>query len=119
MTGLKAGRWVIVSGEREIGDTSGVRFSELAMLASRYPGRANETRITAWCYCDTVLTPLEGDKTHTFIKLAKNSNIASSAKPSRFTATSLKPRMAKPGWRFWAAAMAPRLCKPLHSNKSR
>src|SRR5262249_53986349 len=30
--GLEFGRWVIISGERELPGTSGVRFSELAML---------------------------------------------------------------------------------------
>ena len=37
--GLESGRWVIVSGERDIPGTSGVRFNELAMLASVYTGR--------------------------------------------------------------------------------
>jgi hypothetical protein len=57
--GLEAGRWVVVSGEREIGGTSGVRFSELAMLSS---------------VTQTVRTKptLPGDKTHTFIKLAES-----------------------------------------------
>ena len=31
---LEAGRWVIVSGERDLPTTKGVRFSELSMLAS-------------------------------------------------------------------------------------
>lgn len=56
--GLEAGRWVVVSGEREIGGTSGVRFSELSMLSS---------------VSQTVRPqPLPGDKTHTFIKLAES-----------------------------------------------
>ena len=55
--GLEAGRWVVVSGEREISATSGVRFSELAMLAG-VEHRFNEG--------------LHGDRTHTFIKLAEN-----------------------------------------------
>ncbi len=54
--GLEAGRWVVVSGERDIPGTSGVKFSELAMLASV------EQRFDA---------DLPGDKTHTFIKLAE------------------------------------------------
>ena len=54
--GLEAGRWVVVSGEREIGGTSGVRFSELSMLSS---------------VSQSVRTDLPGDKTHTFIKLAR------------------------------------------------
>jgi hypothetical protein len=53
--GLEAGRWVVVSGEREIGGTSGVRFSELSMLSS---------------VSQTVRPDLPGDKTHTFIRLA-------------------------------------------------
>jgi hypothetical protein len=55
--GLESGRWVIVSGERSIPDTSGVRFSELAMIGS-VEHKYNED--------------LLGDKIHTFIKLAKN-----------------------------------------------
>lgn len=58
--GLEAGRWVIVSGEREIEGTGGVRFSELAMLASVSQDTKN---IDA--------KALEGDKLHTFIKLAE------------------------------------------------
>ncbi len=56
--GLESGRWVIVSGERVIPGTSGVRFSELAMLSS-VEHRFNEK------------LKLSGDKTHTFVKLAK------------------------------------------------
>ena len=66
--GLESGRWVIVSGEREIEGTSGIRFSELAMLASvtqdiqrgseEIDGKKNE-----------IILP--GDKIHTFITLAK------------------------------------------------
>jgi len=58
--GLEAGRWVVVSGEREIGGTSGVRFSELSMLSS-----VTQT-------VRTKPTPVPGDKTHTFIKLAES-----------------------------------------------
>ncbi len=54
--GLESGCWVIVSGERKIEGTSGVRFSELAMLSTV------EHRIKG---------NLRGDKIHTFIKLAK------------------------------------------------
>ena len=54
--GLESGRWVVVSGERDISGTSGVRFSELAML-SGVEHRFNQE--------------LPGDKTHTFIKLAE------------------------------------------------
>ena len=65
--GLESGRWVIVSGERDIANTSGVRFSELAMLAS----------VTQDVFPPTDLVnldqnqPREGEKNHTFIKLAK------------------------------------------------
>jgi hypothetical protein len=54
--GLESGRWVIVSGERNIEGTSGIRFSELAMLSS-VEQKFNEK--------------LPGDKIHTFITLAK------------------------------------------------
>jgi hypothetical protein len=54
--GLEAGRWVVVSGERDISGTSGVRFSELAMLSSVEHTFNNE---------------LPGDKIHTFIRLAE------------------------------------------------
>ncbi len=53
---LESGRWVIVSGERDIPGTSGVKFSELAMLSS-VEHRFKEN--------------LSGDKIHTFIQLAK------------------------------------------------
>ena len=65
---LEAGRWVVVSGEREIAGTSGVRFSELSMLSSVSQGvrmvsdpQGNEGEGKA--------RPLPGDTTHTFIKL--------------------------------------------------
>lgn len=53
--GLEAGRWIVVSGEREIEDTSGVRFSELTMLTS-VEQKFDQN--------------LQGDKTHSFVKLA-------------------------------------------------
>ena len=56
--GLESGRWIIVSGERYIEDTSGVRFSELGMLASVTQD------------VDTELTT-SGDKNHTYITLAE------------------------------------------------
>ena len=56
--GLESGRWVIVSGERDLPQTSGVRFSELAMLAAI----SQDT--------DPALST-GGEQTHTFIKLAK------------------------------------------------
>jgi hypothetical protein len=54
--GLGAGRWVVVSGERDISGTSGVRFSELAMLSGVEHRFKKE---------------LPGDRIHTFIKLAE------------------------------------------------
>lgn len=65
--GLEPGRWVIVSGEREIEGTSGVRFSELAMLSGVFhglvpPGEEEEAHEGD--------KALDGDKMHTFIKLA-------------------------------------------------
>ena len=62
--GLEAGRWVVVSGEREIDGTSGVRFSEVSMLSSVSQSVRTDGN-------DGVRTPLPGDKIHTFIKLAK------------------------------------------------
>ena len=59
--GLESGRWVIVSGEREIDGTSGVRFSELAMLSSVTHGLADIKGESE---------PRSGEKIHTFIKLA-------------------------------------------------
>ena len=76
--GLESGRWVIVSGEREIAGTSGVRFSELAMLASVTQNvgvqmevptnqNSNGTPVTT----QTEFQILDGDQTRTFITLAK------------------------------------------------
>lgn len=70
--GLESGRWIIVSGERDVPGTSGVRFSELAMLASvtqtvgaqlKGPGGNGKP--------PTDFTILDGDKTRTFVQLAK------------------------------------------------
>lgn len=58
--GLESGRWVIVSGERKIESTSGVRFSELAMLAS----------VTQDIFMASTQARA-GEKIHTFIKLAE------------------------------------------------
>ncbi|WP_404361110.1 putative baseplate assembly protein [Methylotuvimicrobium sp. KM1] len=58
--GLKAGRWVIVSGERD--DLAGVRFSELAMLSSVAQGISLSPDGTV----------LPGESPHTFITLAEN-----------------------------------------------
>lgn len=60
--GLEAGRWVIVSGEREIKGTTSVRFSELSMLSGVSHNLAQDEADN-----DEVLP---GDKIHTFIKLA-------------------------------------------------
>jgi Baseplate J-like protein len=57
--GLESGRWVVVSGERELAGTSGVKFNELAMIA----GVSQNTR-------NTYAAELQGDSLHTFIKLA-------------------------------------------------
>lgn len=56
--GLEAGRWVVVSGERDIAGTSGVRFSELSMLSTVSQNINSKTL-------------LPGDTIHTFIKLAE------------------------------------------------
>jgi len=67
--GLEAGRWVIVSGEREVNDTSGVRFSELSMLST--VAQSVRMHSAAPGGNGKVPTPLPGDKPHTFIKLAE------------------------------------------------
>lgn len=65
---LQPGRWLIVSGERVIEGSSGVKDSELVMLAEvthdwLSPGdRQKQTE-------ETPPAPLPGDKTHTYIKL--------------------------------------------------
>jgi hypothetical protein len=61
--GLETGRWVMVSGEREIAGTSGVKFSELTMLSSVRQDIRNDDS-----------DDLQGDKLHTFIKLANELN---------------------------------------------
>ena len=71
--GLESGRWVIVSGERKIERTSGVRFSELAMLSAVVQKVVTETQVVG---TDDVVAkmpksnPRPGEKIHTFIKLA-------------------------------------------------
>ena len=57
---LEPGRWVVVSGEREIEGTEGVSFSELAMLAYV----THDVAVGAQ-------GSLDGDKLHTFVSLAK------------------------------------------------
>ncbi len=67
--GLESSRWVIVSGERDISGTSGVRFSELAMLASVTQDVFLESK-TDETGADQEQARA-GDKIHTFIKLAQ------------------------------------------------
>lgn len=67
--GLEPGRWVIVSGEREIEGTNGVRFSELAMLSSVTQDVRRESVDSARLYQKQTF-PRPGEKNHTFIKLA-------------------------------------------------
>lgn len=69
--GLEAGRWVVVSGEREIDGTSGVRFSELSMLS--FVSQSVQTQPLSLKTGSDSKTPtlLPGDKTHSFIKLDK------------------------------------------------
>lgn len=64
--GLESGRWVIVSGEREITGTGGVRFSELAMLST--VTQDIQVRQNSSSTADT--TTLAGNRLHSFIKLA-------------------------------------------------
>lgn len=58
---LEPGRWVIISGEREIEGTRGIRASELAMLSSVTHGLNNDSSMSEISF---------GEKIHTFIKLA-------------------------------------------------
>ncbi len=62
--GLESGRWVIVSGEREIAGTKGVKFSELAMLSSVTQNISIDTSVKG----EENIRP--GEKIHTYIKLA-------------------------------------------------
>jgi hypothetical protein len=64
--GLEAGRWVTLTGEREIEGTSGVRFSELAMLSTV----TQDVQLRQNPASTTGTTPLAGDKMHSFVKLA-------------------------------------------------
>lgn len=63
--GLDSGRWVVISGERELAGTRGVRFSELAMLGSVTQAVANFDTNTG------SNEPRPGETIHTFIKLAE------------------------------------------------
>ncbi|MFY9570872.1 MAG: putative baseplate assembly protein [Blastocatellia bacterium] len=72
---LKSGRWLIVAGERtDIQGSSGVKASELVMLASVTQGvqqiePADEPNSAG--VATKTLINLPGDKTHTFITLAE------------------------------------------------
>jgi hypothetical protein len=75
--GLESGRWVIVSGERDIAGTSGVRLSELAMLAA-VKQDIQKVKVAGLKDSNNSNTEdndsekdLAGDKLHTFIKLAE------------------------------------------------
>jgi len=70
--GLEAGRWIVVSGERDILGTSGVRFSELAMLSTITQNVQLRQNSPGTAGTAPPSTPLAGDKTHSFIKLANN-----------------------------------------------
>lgn len=63
--GLEAGRWVVVTGERD--DLSGVRFSELAMLSSVTHGISAQNQ--AHSPSDNLYLP--GEMPHTFIRFAE------------------------------------------------
>jgi hypothetical protein len=67
---LEAGRWVIVSGERDLPETKGVRFSELSMLSSvtHSVGLLPRTQTSDG---PAEPQPRPGETTHTFIKLHK------------------------------------------------
>ena len=69
--GLESGRWLIVSGERDIAGTSGVGFSELAMLASATQGVGAQQNGSGRNGKRKGFTILDGDKTRTFIQLAE------------------------------------------------
>lgn len=66
---LQAGRWVMVSGERaDVPGTSGLSFSELAMLAVVQQDLYRQTLSIGE---QKTQRTLPGDKIHSFIKLAK------------------------------------------------
>jgi hypothetical protein len=75
--GLESGRWIIVSGERDIAGTSGIRSNELAMLASITQNVGTQVQVpkaedadNPSATMETKVQILPGDKTRTFIKLA-------------------------------------------------
>lgn len=71
---LEPGRWVIVSGEREIEGTGGVRYSELAMIAGVVQDVARDEEVAgsarAAAAVDGGAAPRAGEKIHTHIRLA-------------------------------------------------
>ncbi len=70
--GLESGRWVIVSGEREIQGTSGVRFSELAMISSVIQDVKKESNFdSSVVISHGEITEHPNEKNHTFIKIAE------------------------------------------------
>lgn len=74
--GFDAGRWVIVSGERDIEGTRGVRFSELALLAAVTQDVAATLMISTGNTGPQgpqgpMSVPLPGETRHTFIRLAE------------------------------------------------
>ncbi len=74
---LEPGRWIIISGEREIeGTTTGVRFNELTMLNSVTQGVIIESQDKAGINDNDNENdsggPRSGEKIHTFIQLANN-----------------------------------------------
>lgn len=75
--GLESGRWIIVSGERDIAGTSGIRSGELAMLASVTQNVGTQVQVpkerdvdNPSATMETKVRLIDGDKTRTFIKLA-------------------------------------------------
>ena len=66
--GLKSGRWVIVSGERDVSGTSGVKDCELAMVAS-VTQDVSRVKDETGTVTDQ---PYPGEKYHTFLTLAEN-----------------------------------------------
>jgi hypothetical protein len=68
-SGLEAGRWIIVSGERlDVPGTSGVKSSELVMISSV----RQDIAVAKVGQDEKKEQPLPGDRTHTFIRLAEN-----------------------------------------------
>ena len=74
--GLEPGKWIVVSGERELDGTSNVKSSELAMISSvlhtakRQKKEITENSDGTETEKITFTSPEPGDKIRTFIKLA-------------------------------------------------